>query len=519
MARAIENVNYKSLSLRFYYHQFEWLDRPGFPYVRFCHPIGGNALGSGRKLTSQSPGYNPVSRHPSPSFPFRFDFMSGLAYEGSLKGTTQMETDSDLLRSFVGDGRGEAFTQVVRRNVDLVHSCILRRVGGDSQIAEDLTQKVFSDLARKAATLANLSSVSGWLYVSANLASAEYVRNERRRKTRELEASRMQEIMADERTPAGDEWDQVRNLIDDLICELSSSDREAVVLRFFSRRTYLEIAAVQCATEEAARKRVMRALEKLRLRLARSGITSSVEALEAALLKQQATNAPQKLADRVAGIAVVEFGAVGATTSWLLSMARILTSKAGTMGAVFVAAAILVAWQHHRNDVLRGQIWRLRVQDDEIHGLEQDNGRLAQAIVEANGLQGTLATIPSPGAPRGISADGKVSSRININVTAEGTIRWENDPVTLGQFLNRLVASHSQGAASGPQVIINGAPGATFSQTAYVVEQASKAGFHDILINSQASLTPGDAWAMTAPLPLKPGEVAPPTLPDEAVRP
>ena len=369
-----------------------------------------------------------------------------------------METDSDLLRSFVRDDRGEAFTQIVRRNIDLVHSCILRRVGGDSQIAEDLTQKVFSDLARKAATLANLSSVSGWLYVSANLASAEFVRKDRRRKTRELEASRMREIMDEVRTPTSDEWDQVRNLMDDLICQLNHNDREAVVLRFFSKRTYLEIAGVQCTTEESARKRVTRALEKLRHRLARSGVTSSVEALEAALLKQQAI-VPRKLADRVAGIAVIEFGAAGAATSWLLSAARILTSKAMTTGAAFMAAAILVAWQHHTNDVLQRRIERLHGQTEEIRGLEQDNGRLAQAIAEADGLQGTRATIPSPSAPGGLSTEGKVGAPLNIGVTAEGTIQWGNDRLTLEQFLGRLVASRSQGGAPEAEVIINGAPG------------------------------------------------------------
>jgi len=430
-----------------------------------------------------------------------------------------MKSDSDLLRSYVQDNCSEAFTEIVRRNVNLVHSCVLRRIGGDAQMAEDITQKVFSDLARKSSKLANLSSVSGWLYVGANLASAEFVRKERRRKTRELEASRMQEIMTEEGTPTSDEWNQIRNLIDDLICELNQSDREAVVLRFFSKRTYLEIAGIQCTKEDGARKRVMRALEKLRLMLAKSGVASSVEALEATLVKQKDTNAPQNLANRVAGIAVMEFGAAGAATSWLLSLGRVLTSKAVTMGAVFVAAAILIAWQHHKNDLLQGHIDKLHGRTEEIRGLEQDNRRLTQTIVEAEDLRRTLAAIPSPRSAGSTVTERQVGAPLNVNVTSKGQIAWENEPVTLQEFLDRLVAFHSQDLGSSAQLVINGAPGATFSQTAYVVEQASKAGFHDIVINSQAPPAPGDSWAFTGPVPPKPGDVAPPMLPDETVKP
>ena len=90
-----------------------------------------------------------------------------------------MASDADLLRKYVEDNAGDAFAEIVRRNAGLVHACVLRRVGGDAQLAEDINQKVFSDLARKAPKLASLTSVAGWLYVSATFASAEVVRKER----------------------------------------------------------------------------------------------------------------------------------------------------------------------------------------------------------------------------------------------------------------------------------------------------------------------------------------------------
>jgi RNA polymerase sigma factor (sigma-70 family) len=431
-----------------------------------------------------------------------------------------MKSDTDLLRSFVQDHSGEAFTEVVRRNAGFVHSCVLRRVGGDSQMAEDITQKVFSDLARKAPSLAKLTSVSGWLYVSANLASAEIVRKERRRKAREAAASHMQEILAPEGAQTCEKWSRIRDLLDDLICGLCQSDREAVVLRYFSKRTYLEIAAVQGTTDEGARKQVKRAIEKLRLKLAKSGVTSSMEALESVLAKQQDAKEPKKLADRVAGIALVEFGATGAATSWLLSLVRVLASRTATMGAVFVASSVLIAWQHHKNVLLQTQLDRRHEQAEQVLRLEKDNRLLARKIAEAEDLGRKLAiTTFRPGSASATGAPNRVRTPLNIKVTSEGQIGWENEHVTLEEFLNRLVAFHAQDPASEAQFIVNGDPAAAVSATAYVVEQASKAGFHDIVINSPTSPSTTDNWLSVAPAPLHAGDVTPPMLPDVPVKP
>lgn len=458
----------------------------------------------------------------STHFPnFGFDFVSGSAYDGSLRGTTQMKNDSELLRSYVYGNSGGAFAEIVRRNVALVHSCILRRVGGDSQLAEDITQKVFCDLARKAPALSKISSVSGWLYVSATLASAEIVRKERRRKARDFEASRIHAILAPDGTPTSDAWNCVSDLIDELICGLKPSEREAVVLRFFSRRTYPEIAGIQSTTEDGARKRVGRALEKLRLRLGRSGVNSSLEALEAVLEKQPETAPPNTLADRVAGIAIAEFGATSAATPWLFSLFRVLTSKTATLGAVFVAAVVLIAWQHRRNALLLERMERLHGQREEVRRLEGDNRLLTRRINLADDLRRTLANISNPShRPTGGPGTGNpVGAPLNVQVTSEGQIRWENERVDLEGFLNRLVAFHAQDPGSEAQFVVNGAPGAAFSATAYVVEQASKAGFRDIVINSQALPEATDNWVSIARSPDAVGDNAPPTLPDLAVKP
>ena len=432
-----------------------------------------------------------------------------------------MQSDSDLLRGYVLDSSGAAFTEIVRRNIALVHSCVLWRVGGDTHLAEDVTQKVFTDLAKKAPKLTKLTSVAGWLYVAANLASAETVRNERRRKTREILASQLTEIVDHEGAQSPEKWSRLRDLLDELICGLDAGDREVVVLRYFSKRSYSDIAGAVGTTEEGARKRVDRALEKLRARLERAGVRSSMDALEAELVKESASEPPVTLADRVASIAVVEFGTASAVTTWWLSLSRILTSKAVATGAVFVGAAVLLVWQHHQNTILRTQIESLRGQSEVLRQLSQENRKLAKEQVKAEDLHRAIAIANGSHAAgtKGLAAVEPVGRPLTVSVTSDGRIVWENEPVDLQGFLNRLVASQATDSAPQTQLLVHGAPGVDFSATAYVVEQASKAGIKNITIDSQASPSPSDGW-ITATLGTPPAtDKTPPTLPDVPTKP
>jgi len=432
-----------------------------------------------------------------------------------------MQSDSDLLRSYVFDASGAAFTEVVRRNVTLVYSCILRRVGGDTHLAEDVTQRVFSDLARKAPRLTKLTSVAGWLYVAANLASAETVRKERRRKIREILAHEMYEIVEPRGIQSPEGWSRLKDLLDELVCSLDAGDREVVVLRYFSKRSYSEIAEVVGTTDEGARKRVERALEKLRAKLERAGVRSSMDALEAELVKGSTSEPPVTLANRVASIAVIEFGTVSAATTWWLSLARILTSKTVTTGAVFLGAALLLVWQHHQNTSLKTRIDSLHGQSEVVRQLTLENRKLAVEQVKAEDLRRAMAIASSPhsAGTRGSAAVEPVGRPLNISVTSDGRIAWENEPVDLQGFLNRLVASQANDSGSRTQLVVHGAPGVAFSATAYVVEQASKAGIKNITIDSQAFPSPSDGWITATPGPVPAADKTPPTLPEVPTRP
>src|SRR6266516_1912148 len=72
--------------------------------------------------------------------------------------------DSELLRRYAENGCETAFTELVKRHLDLVYSAALRQVGGDAHLAQDVAQTVFVDLARKASSISARSVLTGWLY-------------------------------------------------------------------------------------------------------------------------------------------------------------------------------------------------------------------------------------------------------------------------------------------------------------------------------------------------------------------
>ena len=71
---------------------------------------------------------------------------------------------------------------------------------------------------------------------------------------------------------------------------------------------------------------------------------------------------------------------------------------------------------------------------------------------------------------------------VTISITAEGTLAWDKEPVTLDQFIARLQAYKQ--VEPNPRVLINGDEGAAFSQTRYVVDEVRKAGISKIFIET-----------------------------------
>lgn len=244
-----------------------------------------------------------------------------------------MDEDNELLRRFAHEGAQDAFAELVRRRVDLVFAAAQRQTGGDAHLAQDVTQQVFLALACRASALTAHTVLTGWLFTTTRYLAIRAMRQQRRWQRREHEASAMHSSNP-EPSPA---WENLRPVIDEALYELEEKDRTALLLRFFDGRSLAEVGAGIGLNENSARMRVERALEKLRCRLAKRGVTSTVAALGVALASQPAMAAPAGLAAAATGSALAG-AAAGASVA--LPLLHFMSMTKLTVGAIGVAAFV-----------------------------------------------------------------------------------------------------------------------------------------------------------------------------------
>jgi len=249
-----------------------------------------------------------------------------------------MLDDGELLRSYAEDGSEEAFATLVARHVVLVYRAALRQSNGDAHRAEDVTQEVFTLMARKAVSIRKHPRLIGWLYITTHHLMSDSLRSERRRRSRETEA-----VAAGVAGDGGGEqpWERIRLHLDDALRELPTVDREAILLRFFGGRTFSEIGDRLKMTEDAVRMRVSRALDRLRSALARRGIESTGAALAAMIEAETSLGAPAGLAGSVTTHAM----AAAATAVPAASLLTIMSTTKFTIGiaTLSVLAALVTA--------------------------------------------------------------------------------------------------------------------------------------------------------------------------------
>ena len=225
------------------------------------------------------------------------------------------QDDRQLLQRYVVEGSDTAFSELVRRHVDMVFSTAVRRVNGDAALAQDVTQMVFADLARKARSLPDDVVLGGWLHRHTGFTASKAVDRERRRRNREKEAALMNAMTCSSADPL---WHEVAPLLDDALDRLPDPDRNAIVLRFFERRELRAVGAALGVSDDTAQKRVSRALDKLRDFLSRRGVTSTAGALSAVLSAQAVGAAPPALATTLPGSALAM--AAGSGSGWSVAL-------------------------------------------------------------------------------------------------------------------------------------------------------------------------------------------------------
>jgi RNA polymerase sigma factor (sigma-70 family) len=296
-----------------------------------------------------------------------------------------MTEDAELLRQYVETRSEAAFTELVQRHLPLVYSAAVRQTAGDAELAKDVAQSVFIDLARKAKSLAGRELLAGWLYNATRLAASKARRGDRRRQVRELTAVAMQESTIP--APAEPDPGALRRELDEAMGELEPEDRDAVLLRFFQDKGLREVGATLGISEDAARMRVNRSLGKLHSVLLKRGVTLSAAALGTALAAEAVTAAPAGLAAAIAGTALASVPAVGGTALTLVKLLAMTKLKVGIAGAILLACvAIPVAVQQQSRNQLREEKRSLQERVDQ---LAADNERLTN-------LAARPATVASP---------------------------------------------------------------------------------------------------------------------------
>jgi RNA polymerase sigma factor (sigma-70 family) len=328
-----------------------------------------------------------------------------------------------LLAEYVDQGSEAAFHEIVSRYVDLVYSTALRLVGGDTHRAEDITQNVFMDLARKARSLSGRVLLGGWLHRHTCFLAAHVLRGERRRQIREKEAAEMNAL----HHPPETDLSAIAPILDDTINELGSADRAAILLRFFEQRDYRTMAAELGGSEDAARMRVSRALEKLAALLKRRGIQTGAGALGIMLGAHSVQAAPIALATSVAAAAtlaaslttaasITTAAAVPGITMTILQKSLVTAAVLATVGTGFYEAREIIALRRQVKSMaaeqlsLSQQLEQARRERDESLGRAQtfreqaerlagNEGEAVRLRAELNTLRRQREQVPRPAPP------------------------------------------------------------------------------------------------------------------------
>jgi RNA polymerase sigma factor (sigma-70 family) len=295
-----------------------------------------------------------------------------------------MNGDADRLRAYAERGCERAFEELVQRHIPLVYSVALRRVGGEHALAEEITQSVFLDLARKAASLPPEIVLPGWLHRHTCFVASNTVRREVRRRERERRASEVNGPSGEELEPLS--W--ILPMLDQAINSLPDSDRTALLLRYYENGKLPEIARALGVSEGAAQKRISRALDKLRQFLKRQGGGELPAANFDSLLSTHAIGAiPAPVAGAIAASALAGAAAASATalSGQLLALTTMAKFKTTAVTALAIGMAVPIGIQYRALTGLRTENAALLSRTERLGEFDQlraENIRLKTALSE-----------------------------------------------------------------------------------------------------------------------------------------
>ena len=279
----------------------------------------------------------------------------------------------------------------------------------DAHLAEDVTQGAFMALAQNARQLTDRPVLSGWLHVTAQNLATKVVRSDVRRRAREQEAAAMNELLATEPEAV---WEHIAPQLDAALGELNEPDRDALLLRYFERKSAREMSQILGVSEDAAQKRVSRAVERLREFFAKRGIAVGASGLVVVISANAVQAAPVGLAATISTAAALAGTTIATTATATATKAIAMTALQKTLiGSALVVAIGTGVYELRHASQLREKNHRLERQQaplveqirllaqafkdatNQIAALREDNERLNRNSTELLRLRGEVARL------------------------------------------------------------------------------------------------------------------------------
>jgi hypothetical protein len=194
------------------------------------------------------------------------------------------------------------------------------------------------------------------LYEVTRRKAVDIVRREARRQSREQIATEIHAMNA------SSDWTQIEPLLEEAMDTLDHTDRAAILLRYFENKSLREVGQALGTSEDAAQKRVSRAVERLREQFGKGGAGVTATALVAVLSAQAVQAAPAGLALTVTSSAAAATIAAASTTAIAAKTIAMTTLQKTVVAAALVAAAGVGIYQARRNSNLQNEMESLRKQ-------------------------------------------------------------------------------------------------------------------------------------------------------------
>jgi RNA polymerase sigma factor (sigma-70 family) len=355
-------------------------------------------------------------------------------------------TDLELLARYTRHCVEDAFAEIVRRHLGLVYFAALRQVRS-RQLAEEVAQSTFINLARHAHRLTSDTILPAWLYQVARRESVDVVRREARRQVREQVASEMNAINAN----AAD-WTHIEPLLDEAMHALDDTDRAAVLLRYFENKSLREVGATLGTTDDAARKRVNRAVECLREFFAKRAVTVGASGLTVVISANAIQAAPVGLAVTISTAAILTGTSAAVTATATVTKAIAMTTLQKSLIAATLAAAVGAGiYESRRASVANAKaeaIQRQHVSLTEQLARERDEtARQLAGLRDGRERQdrGTAELLRLRGEVTRLKADLQALAQLKASSTNDQTLSeavgWMNRVNQLKQYLEQSPAA------------------------------------------------------------------------------